>query len=260
MQAKLFGKWRSWRWKAFRGLMVSKVQSLSLPHRATKARRPPTSLSELPLASLAGDFPCHKSYSESILNKIFLSDDDGTLRSGKFLLSKDNCWYMMWFLYLKSLWIQVVIHRTSGSYRSLLFNKTCDFWWDVFTKWIQREIPKPVSRGSNLMNLFAWSAELRRVGNFYCKHQISRRHQKIEKFLWIEKVGRRHLTWRIPYFSSISRKLYSTAWAGRCGICGWLACDAPVVGVGRVTSWWGKCGRSAWRYDDWIGLLTHIKS
>lgn len=182
MQAKLFGKWRSWRWKAFRGLMVSEVQSVSLPHRATKARRPPTSLSELPLASLAGDFPCHKSYSESILNKIFLSDDDGTLRSGKFLLSKDNCWYMMWFLYLKSLWIQVVIHRTSGSYRSLLFNKTCDFWWDVFTKWIQQDIAKPVSRGSNLMNLFAWSAKLRRDGNFYCKHQISRRHQKIEKF------------------------------------------------------------------------------
>lgn len=46
------------------------------------------------------------------------------------------------------------------------------------------------------------------------------------------------LTCNTPYFSSISRKLYSTAWAGRMGICGcWLVWDAPDVGVGKVTSY-----------------------
>lgn len=46
------------------------------------------------------------------------------------------------------------------------------------------------------------------------------------------------LTCRIPYLSSISRKLYSTAWAGRMGIWGcWLVWDAPDVGVGNVTSY-----------------------
>lgn len=44
-------------------------------------------------------------------------------------------------------------------------------------------------------------------------------------------------TCRIPYFSSMSRKLYSLAWAGLGKVPGGgLTCDAPVVGGPGTTA------------------------
>jgi len=50
------------------------------------------------------------------------------------------------------------------------------------------------------------------------------------------------LTCSKPYFNSISKKLYSLAWAGLWGTAGWFAWDEPDVGVGRVTSYLLRVG------------------